>query len=132
MKQVDKQTTLKSIWYGKIMSDEVARKIIEQSSIFFIFLAIIEIVAGIVLGVDIILSGTIYLILALFLKKTNSRVVAAILLIISLCGFLFMIVNKFNNVDGSQNIILSLTTIFVSVRVLGATLCHYKFKDKKI
>jgi hypothetical protein len=117
------------VWYGKIETKEEVLKIIKDVSNGFYFFAAIEIVLGyFVIGAGAIGDGVIFAILALLLRKFNSRVVAIILLLLSIGGLVVTGINRFGGGTGGQNLLLAVMMIWISVRATQATFELRKFQ----
>lgn len=121
-------TTKKYNWFGKIESKEDAIKVIKDSSTGFFGLAAIQFALGLVIGMEAITDGVIYAVLALLLRKFNSRVVACLLLLLSLVAVVVTGINKFSGGGGGRNVFLALIMIYVSVRAVQATFKYHKVK----
>ncbi len=115
-------------WSGKIESKEDAIKIIKDVSNGFLVLAGIQIGLGLLIGIEAIIDGVIYAVLALLLRKFNSRVVAILLLFLSLIAAVLTGINKFGGGQGGANIFLAFIMIYVSVRAIKATFKYNKLK----
>jgi hypothetical protein len=122
------QTTKKNVWYGKIETKEDAKKVIKHSSNAFLVLAVVQIVLGFIADAASIIDGIVYLILALLLKKFNSRVVAIILLSLSLVSAVITGISKFAGSTGGQNILWALAIALISIRAVKATFAYNKLK----
>jgi len=121
-------TTKKNAWFSKIESKEDAIKVIKDSSNGFLVLAAIQFGLGFLIGMTTIIDGVIYAVLALLLRKFNSRAVAILLLLLSLVAIVVTGINKFGGGEGGRNIILAVIMIWASVRAVQATFKYNKVK----
>lgn len=123
----------KNSWFGKIETSEEAVKVIKDVSIGFYVLAALQIVAGyFILGIPAIIDGVIFAVCAFLLRKFNSRVVAIILLLLSIGSLVITGINKFGGGAGGRNLFLAVIMIWVSIRAIQATFALKKFKSKNI
>lgn len=119
----------KNAWYGKIETKEEALKVIKDASNGFYFLAALQIVLGyFIMGASAIVDGVIFAVCAFLLRKLNSRVVAIILLLLSVGGLIVTGINKFGGGTGGRNIILAVIMIWTSIRAIQATFELRKFQ----
>lgn len=118
----------KKLWFGKIESKEDAIKVIKDSSNGFLILAAIQIGIGFLIGTTAIIDGVLYAILALLLRKFNSRVVAIIFLLLSSAAIVVTGINRFGEGEGGKNIFLAIIMIYVSIRAIQATFKYNKVK----
>lgn len=81
------------------------------------------------MGVEAIIDGVIFAVCAFLLRKFNSRVMAVILLLLSVAGLVVTGINKFSGGTGGQNLILAVIMIWVSVRAIQATFGLKKFQQ---
>ena len=120
----------KNAWYGKIETKEDALKVIKDASNGFYFLAVLQIALGyFIMGTEAIIDGAIFAVCAFLLRKFNSRVVAVILLLLSIGGLIVTGMNKFSGGAGGQNLILAIIMIWVSIRAIQATFGLKKFQQ---
>jgi len=118
----------KNTWFGKIETRDEALKVIKDASNGFYFLAVLQVVLGyFIMGTEAIIDGVIFAICAFLLRKFNSRVVAVILLLLSIGGLVVTGINKFGG--GGQNLFLAVIMIWVSVRAIQATFGLKKFQQ---
>ena len=122
------QANKKNAWYGKIETKEDAIKVIKDSSNGFLLLSAIQMALGFIIGIETVIDGVIYLILALLLRKFNSRVVAIILLLLSLVSIVVTGMNKLGGGAGGRNVLLSLIVTWVSIRAIQATFVYNRLK----
>jgi len=124
-------TSKKNSWYGKIETEDEALKVIKDASYGFFFLAVLQGVIGIVLGMDIWLDAILYLIFAAILLKFKSRIVAVLLLLLTGAALFFTFLNRIgpdpSGKSGGTNIFLALIMFWAAVRAIQAT-----FKLRKI
>lgn len=119
----------KNAWYGKIETKEEALKVIKDASNGFYFLAALQIVLGyFIMGTEAIIDGVLFAVCAFLLRKFNSRVVAVILLLLSVGGLVVTAINQFGGGTGGRNIILAVIMIWTSVRAIQATFGLKKFQ----
>lgn len=116
--------------FGKIKNQENALTVIKDASNTFYFLAAIQIILGyFIMGVEVIIDGVIFAVFAFLLRKFNSRVVAVILLLLSIAGLVITGINKFGSGTGGQNLFLAVIMVWVSVRSIQATFGLKKFQQ---
>lgn len=119
----------KNAWYGKIETKDEALKVIKDASNGFYFLAALQIILGyFIMGTEAIIDGVLFAVCAFLLRKFNSRVVAVILLLLSIGGLVVTAINKFGGGTGGQNIILAVIMIWTSIRAIQATFGLQKFQ----
>ena len=119
----------KNAWYGKIETKEEALKVIKDASNGFYFLAALQVVLGyFIMGTEAIIDGVLFAVCAFLLRKFNSRVVAVILLLLSIGGLVVTAINKFGGGTGGQNLILAVIMIWTSIRAIQATFGLRKFQ----
>ena len=120
----------KNTWFGKIETRDEAIKVIKDASNGFYFLAALQIVLGyFIMGALAIVDGVIFAVCAFLLRKFNSRVVAVILLLLSVAGLVVTGMNKFGGGSGGQNLFLAVIMIWVSIRAIQATFGLKKFQQ---
>lgn len=120
----------KNSWFGKIETKDEALKVIKDASNGFYFLAALQIVLGcFIMGMEAIVDGVIFAVCAFLLRKFNSRVVAVILLLLSIGGLIVTGINKFGGGSGGQNLFLAVIMIWVSIRAIQATFGLKKFQQ---
>lgn len=119
----------KNAWYGKIETKDEALKVIKDASNGFYFLAALQIVLGyFIMGTEAIIDGVLFAVCAFLLRRFNSRVVAVILLLLSIGGLVVTAINKFGGGTGGRNIILAVIMIWTSIRAIQATFGLRKFQ----
>lgn len=119
----------KNTWFGKIETRDEALKVIKDVSNSFYFLAALQIIFGyFIMGVEVIIDGTIFAVCAFLLRKFNSRVVAVVLLLLSVGGLIVTGINKFGGGSGGRNLVLAVIAIWVSIRAIQATFELRKFQ----
>ena len=125
-----KKFDFKKAIFGKIETKEEARKIIRESSNGFLILGIICIVASffveIDVGIDVFINGVLFAILALLLKKFNSRTAAILLLLLSIGIVVVTGINKFGGGQGGRNIFLALVIAWTGVRAMQGSFVYNK------
>ncbi|MBI2042478.1 MAG: hypothetical protein HYT21_01910 [Candidatus Nealsonbacteria bacterium] len=120
----------KNTWFGKIQTRDEAIKVIKDASNGFYFLAALQIVLGyFIMRPEAIIDGAIFAICAFLLRKFNSRVVAIILLLLSIGGLIVTGMNNFGGGAGGQNLILAVIMIWVSIRAIQATFGLRRFQS---
>ena len=120
----------KNAWFGKIETRDEALKVIKDTSNGFYFLAALQIVLGyFIMGTEAIIDGVIFAVCAFLLRKFNSRVVAVILLLLSIGGLVVTGINKFGGGTGGRNLFLAVIMIWISVRAIQATFGLKKFQQ---
>ena len=107
--------------FGKIETKEDALKVIKDTAIAFYVVAALQIVLAFFIGLGAIIDGFIYIVLAFLLQKFNSKIVAALLLVITGIGVVFTFMNRFGDGQGGRNIFLALVMIWASIRAVQAT-----------
>lgn len=123
----------KNSWFGKIETQDEALEVIKGVSIGFYFLAVLQIVIGyFLIGLESIIDGVIYAVLAFLLRKFNSRVVAVILLLISIASIVFTGINQFAGGTGGKNTILAVITVWASIRAIQATFKLHKLQHQVV
>lgn len=120
------KVNIKKELLSKIETKDEATKIIKDCSNAFLVLAAIQIIGGFVIGDGLIFDGILYLILSLILKKLNSRIVAILLLLLSLFSVVITAINMFGGGQGGKNILLALLTTWAGVRAVQATYVYNK------
>lgn len=114
--------TTKKTMFSKIETREDALEVIKDSSNGFFVVAAIQIAIGIFLMPSIILDGVVFAVLGLLLRQLHSRVVAVLLLMVSISSLVMTIMNKFDaETHGGSNIYLAGIMVYVSVRAIQAT-----------
>ncbi len=103
-----------------IKTKEDALQIIKVTSIAFYFVGGIQILFGVIAGIQLIIEGAILIILAFLLSKFNSRIVS-ILLLLTACIILFTIHKNITN--------LFLVFIMLWVSIMS---CRATFKLPKL
>lgn len=123
-------STAKLGLFGKIRRRDDALKVIKDASNGFYFLAAFQLVLGyFIMGVEVIIDVVIFAICAFLLRKFNSRVVAVILLLLSVAGLVVTGINKFGGGSGGRNLLLTVIMIWVSIRAIQATFGLKKFQQ---
>ena len=117
-----RRNQIKNTWFGKIETTENALKVIKDVSNGFYFLAVLQIVLGyFIMGTSAIIDGVLFAVCAFLLRKFNSRVVAIILLLLSVGGLVVTRINQFGGGTGGRNLFLAVIMIWVSIRAIQAT-----------
>jgi hypothetical protein len=123
----------KNAWYGKIETEQEALKVIKDASYGFFFIAILQGVIGLALGMNVLLDAILYLIFAGILLKFKSRVAAILLLLLSAGALVVTFVNKLNpnpeGRTGGTNIVLAVIMLWAAVRAIQATFKFHKLKQ---
>lgn len=118
----------KNTWFGKIETRNEALKVIKDTSNSFYLLAILQTILGyFIIGIWSITDGIVFAVCAFLLRKFNSRIVAIILLLLSVSGLVITGMNKFDDGAGGRNLFLAVIMIWVSIRAIQAT-----FELKKV
>lgn len=119
-------STPKKRMFSKIETREEALDVIKDSSNGFFVVAGIQIVIGIILMPSIILDGVVFAVLGLMLRQLNSRIVAVLLLLVSIGSFVMTSMNKFGvTSEGGGNIFLAGLMVYVSIRAIQATFKYH-------
>ena len=115
------QKPKKQGFFSKIETEEDARKTIKETAIAFYVLGGLQIILSTFIGVSAIIDGALYVIFAFWLQKSNSRIVAVILLVLSGIGLIVTAINRFGGGQGGRNIFLALVVMWASIRAVQAT-----------
>lgn len=116
--------------FGKIETWEDAIKVIKDVSNAFYFLAALQMVLGyFIIGAATIIDGVVFAACAFLLRKFHSRIVAVILLLLSIGTLVATVLNKFGTSTGGKNVFLAVITIWVSIRAIQATFSLKKFQQ---
>lgn len=111
----------KSGMFAKIETREDAIKTVKDVSAAFFVVAAIQGALSFVVGLSILFDVVIYVVAGFWLRKTNSRVAAVILLVISLVGAGVTFANKAGaNLGGGNNIFLAVILAWAAVRGVEA------------
>ena len=118
-----------NVWLIRpIKTIENTELVIKEVFYFFIVVAIIQILIGLLLP-SLLIDGLIFIILALLLKFTKSRIAAVLLLIMSLMAFSTTFMNKFGITDaGGSNIYLAFVVVIGGIQAVRATFRYHKLK----
>jgi len=82
----------------------------------------IQIVVGVLIYLNAIADGVVYLILAILLRKYYSRVVAVILLLLAFLSMIVTILTQAGVIDGiGSNIFLAIIVFIIGIRTVYAT-----------
>ncbi|MEK7511706.1 MAG: hypothetical protein AAB575_01700 [Patescibacteria group bacterium] len=121
------QLIQKKSWY-KIDSREDAIKIIKKSSSFFLCIAAIQIVVGLLAGISVLITGVIFLILGILLRKYNNTIIAVLLLFLSALAIIATVTNVVGGSQGGTSVLFAILLFFTSIGALRATLAYNKLK----
>jgi len=119
---------------NKIETYEDALRVIGETTKGFYILSVIQFVLGALFlkYYSIIADSLIYILLAFFLKKYNSRFCAIVLFLISLGCVITTFLTMLKVTDlGGTNIILAVIMLIISIRSIKATYLIHKLKNKK-
>ena len=112
----------KNTFFGKIETKEDALKVIKEASTAFMVLGGLEIVVGLLISIDAVVDGAIYLTLAILLRKYHSRAVAVILLLLASLSMTATFLTKAGVIDGiGSNIFLAIVVFAIAIRTVYAT-----------
>lgn len=119
--------------FSKIENEDDALKTIKDSSNAFLVIAGLTILFGVILAPLAIVDGLLYIILALLLRHYKSRVVAVLLMIVTLGAvvitFLNLVSKNHTSETGGNNIFLVLIMLWAAVRSIDATFKYHKHKQ---
>ncbi|AFY39784.1 hypothetical protein Lepto7376_3598 [[Leptolyngbya] sp. PCC 7376] len=98
-----------------------AIKVIKDISYVFFFIAGLQAILGFFISPIAVLDGIIYAVLAGLLLTTKSRIVAILLLLLSVISVISTCLNALGISEGGTNIVLSFIIFYSSIRALHAT-----------
>jgi hypothetical protein len=114
--------------FAKIENREDALKTIKDVSAGFFVVAAIQGALSFVIGMSILFDAALYAGVGFWLRKTNSRVAAVILLVVSWVGAGVTVANKAGaNLGGGNNIFLAVILAWASIRGVEAA---FKLKGR--
>jgi len=114
---------------GKIETEEDALVVIQSASEGFLFIALLMSLASFILGPDYLIDGAAYAVLGLLLWRFKSRIIAVLLVLLSLLEVLVTIGNM-PGASGGTNIFLPLIVLWVSIRAFKAASKLHELKNK--
>jgi hypothetical protein len=109
-----------SMW-GKIETEDQALLVIREASKGFFWLAGLQAVLGVLVYPPTLIDAVMYALLGYWLRKSNSRVAALLLLLIAAGALGVTAVNRFGGGAGGRNIFLAAFVFWACVRVVQAT-----------
>lgn len=112
-----------SSMFGKIETEEQALQVIREASKGFFWLAGMQAVLALLIYPAAVLDAALYAILGYWLRKSNSKVAALLLLLIALGALGVTVMNRLGVGEGmgGRNIFLAVIVFWVSVRAVQAT-----------
>jgi hypothetical protein len=123
-----KDKLAKHVLFSKIESKKTAIKSIRDISSVFLILAAIQLGLGLFFHMTgLIIESVIWAILALLLRKFNSRIVAILLLLLSLYGLINGVINQFGGGEAG-NIFFGVILFYASIKSVQAT---FKYNYEK-
>jgi hypothetical protein len=112
----------KKVWFSKIESRDDALKMVKDASMAFFFIAGLQAALSFLLGYEILFDAVIYAVGGFFLRRSNSRVAAVILLLLAIVSIGVTFANKVGaNLGGGSNIFLALIVLWAAIRAVEAT-----------
>jgi hypothetical protein len=112
----------KKRWFSKIESRADALKTVKDTSTAFFVLAALQAALSFILGFSILFDAVIYVVAGLFLRRSNSRVAALVLLVSAVIGAGVTFANKAGaDLGGGNNIFLALIVLWAGIRAVEAT-----------
>jgi len=114
---------------GKIETEEDALIVMQGASEGFLFIALLMSLASFILGPDYLIDGAAYAVLGLLLWRFKSRIIAVLLVLLSLLEVLVTIGNM-PGASGGTNIFLPLIVLWVSIRAFKAASKLHELKGK--
>ncbi len=126
------KSTKKNVWFGKIETKEEALKVIRESSTGFYFLAAAQIVLGyLVFGSTAIVDGVAFGVSAFLLRQFRSRIVASLMLLLTVASVMMTATNLFGVGTGGRNILLAFVMVWASIRAIQATFKLHKLEKNE-
>jgi hypothetical protein len=111
----------KTMW-GKIDSKDLAQKTIKEAGYGYIFVAVLQGVAGVFLKFYVMfLDAGLFALFGFLLLKFKNRVTAFAALIFSLLNLTSTVFVRLGYYEGGRNVILALIIFWISVRAVQAT-----------
>ena len=111
----------KKRWFAKIESREDALKVVKEASAVFFVMAAIQTAWVFIVDSNVPLDAAIYAACGFFLRRSNSRVAAVILLILAVVATLVTFTNYAGAaLGGGQNIAVALVVLGAAVRAVEA------------
>jgi hypothetical protein len=111
----------KTMW-GKIDSKDLAQKIIKEAGYGYIFVAVLQGVAGVFLKFyAMFLDAGLFAFLGFLLIKFKNRATAIAALILSLISLTSTVFVRLGYYEGGHNVILAVIIFWISVRAVQAT-----------
>lgn len=113
---------IKTGLFSSIDSREAALRTVRDASIGFLFLAGLQAVIGLAIAPALIVDAMVLGSLGLWLKTSNSRAAAVLLLIVAVLEAVVTLLNKMKVThSGGTNIFLGILMVIVAVRAVEAT-----------
>ena len=120
--------TNKKGWFSKIESRAEALKVVKDTSTAFYVLAAIQAALSFWVGFSVLFDAVVYAIGGFFLRRSNSRVAAIVLLLLAIIGAGVTLANKLGeNLGGGNNIFLAAIVLWAAIRAVDAT---FKLRGK--
>ena len=109
-------------WFSKIESRADALKTVRDTSSAFFVLAALQAALSFFVGFSVLLDAVIYVVAGYFLRRSNSRAAAVILLALAVLSAAVTFANKAGaNLGGGNNIILAFIVLWAAIRAVEAT-----------
>lgn len=110
-----------TLWSLRAESVDAARRMIRESVMGFYTIAGIQVVISLLLGMSMLIDGTLFAGLAFWLQRTHSKIAATLLCGLAATSVVTTAMNQFGGGTGGRNIVLSVIVLWVSVRAVVAT-----------
>lgn len=107
--------------FGYIETPEEVLSLVKKSSIAFYIVAVVQTMVAYFLESSIIIDGVVIVVCAFLLYKFNNRIMAIILLLLSVGSIFATVMNKFGVASGGINMVLAIFLVWVSIRSVQAT-----------
>ena len=104
-----------------IVSRQEALLVIRDASRVCYVVAALDLLAGLILGWGVLVDGIIFATLGYWLRRSHSRVAAALLIIQSLVSLVFTVLAHLRIVSGGRNLFLASVVGLVALRAWDAT-----------
>jgi len=114
---------------GEIGTKEEAEEAVRQASGVFIAAAILEVIAGLYVGVHMIIKGGLFLLLALLLRKSKRRAIAIKLSLLTSVAAIVFVGEAIKNHRGWISVLISVIVALIGLRVVYATFVYNKKPD---
>jgi hypothetical protein len=108
-----------SMW-GRIETEDQALQVIREASKGFFVIAGLQALFGVLIYPPAVLDAVVYGVLGFWLRKTNSRIAAVLLLVVTAGALCVTVVNRLGGGFGGRNIFLAAMFCWVGIRVVQA------------